>query len=139
MTYPKAEGDMPDPGHTPPARPVHRFVPTLTEVVLPTPAAFAASEPSQPASLITPEILEEITDASIRRAEVVLTQKLPELLAVMLHEQALAVSERLRREIRTVVRESVTVALGEKLSVGRTPPLSADNPPAVYRRLPDED
>ena len=69
----------------------------------------------------------------------VLTQKLPELLAVMLHEQALAVSERLRREIRTVVRESVTAALGEKLSVGRTPPLSADNPPAVYRRLPDED
>jgi hypothetical protein len=64
------------------------------------------------------EMLEQIVDASIQRAEAALTQKLPELLSVVLHEQALAVSERLRREIKASVRESVTVALAEVTKAG---------------------
>lgn len=100
---------MADPGRIPsPA--AHRFVPTLTEVVLP--EAMAASVvPAEStvttAPSVSPEVVEQIVDAAIRRADVVLTQKLPELLAVVLHEHALAVSERLRREIKASVREAV--------------------------------
>jgi hypothetical protein len=83
-------------------KPTHRFVPTLTEVVQP-PPAMHAPEPLP----ITPEVLEGIVDAALKRVEAGLTQKLPELMAVLLHEQALAISERLRREIRSTVRESV--------------------------------
>ena len=93
---------------SPPA--AHRFVPTLTEVVLPYPEMAAP-----PATSITPELLEEITDMALRRAEASLTQKLPEVLAALLHEQALAISERLRRETSATVRQAVTEALAEML------------------------
>lgn len=108
---------MADANRSPPPG-VHRFVPTLTEVVQPEhppPAPLPAAAP------ITKEMLEEIVDASIRRAEAALSQRLPELLAVVLHEHALAVSERLRREIKASVRESVTAALDE---AARTGPLA---------------
>ena len=98
----------------PPPRAAHRFVPTLTEVVLPHPAMAApAADP------ITPEQLETITDAALRRAEASLTQKLPEVLAALLHEQALALSERMRREISATVRQAVTETLAERLPDGR--------------------
>lgn len=98
----------------PPPRAAHRFVPTLTEVVLPRPVV--APTPSQP---LTRELLEDITDAALLRAETLLNQKLPEALAVVLHEQALDLSERLRREIRIVVRQSVTETLTEMLPEAR--------------------
>jgi len=64
---------------------------------------------------ITPEVLEGIVDAALKRVEAGLTQKLPELMAVLLHEQALAISERLRREIRSTVRESVQATLAQAI------------------------
>jgi hypothetical protein len=64
-------------------KPTHRFVPTLTEVVQP-PPGMHAPEPLP----ITPEVLEGIVDAALKRVEAGLTQKLPELMAVLLHEQA---------------------------------------------------
>lgn len=109
---------MTEPGGAPP-RPVHRFVPTLTEVVLP-PPAMDVPEPSP----ITPEVLEGIVDAALKRVEAGLTQKLPELLAVLLHEQALALSERLRREVRSTVRESVEATVAEVIPELRRRPAS---------------
>ena len=94
--------------------PAHRFVPTLTEVVLPHPVA--TPTPSQP---ITRELLEDLTDAALLRAETLLNHKLPEALAVVLHEQALALSEQLRQEIRMVVRQSVAETLAEMLPDAR--------------------
>lgn len=100
---------MADPGRIPPPA-AHRFVPTLTEVVLPEAMAapvVPAGPTVSPAPPVSPVVLEQIVDAAIQRADAVLTQKLPELLAVVLHEHALAVSERLRREIKASVRESI--------------------------------
>lgn len=110
---------MADPGRIPPPA-AHRFVPTLTEVVLPEAMAapvVPAGPTVSPAPPVSPEVLEQIVDAAIQRADAVLTQKLPELLAVVLHEHALAVSERLRREIKASVRESV---LAEMAAAPRT-------------------
>ncbi len=61
------------------------------------------------------ELLEDIVDQAIRRTEESLSQRLPEVLAVMLHEQALAVSESVRREIKATVRQSVAAVLAERL------------------------
>ncbi len=97
----------------PPSRVAHRFVPTLTEVVRPHPV------PAPEAPALTQEFLEVIVDAALQRAEASLSQQLPEVLSVVLHEQALALSERLRREIRTVVRQSVAQALAEMLPDAR--------------------
>ena len=116
----------------PPA--AHRFVPTLTEVVLPDAVSVAvppASPSAPPVSPVSQEMLEQVVDASIRRAEAALTQKLPELLAVVLHEHALAVSERLRREIKAVVRESVTAAVAETARSGGLSGLVSASPPAT--------
>lgn len=100
-------------------KPTHRFVPTLTEVVQP-PPAMHVPEPLP----ITPEVLEGIVDAALKRVEAGLTQKLPELMAVLLHEQALAISERLRREIRSTVRESVQATLAQAIPELRHIPAS---------------
>lgn len=100
----------------PPAGVAHRFVPTLTEVVHPGQSmALPAASPAPVVPVMSQELLEEIVDEAIRRAENQLTQKLPELLTIILHEQALAVSERLRREIKTAVRQAVTAALSERM------------------------
>lgn len=98
---------------SPPPRKQHRYVPTLTEVVQQSPVDLGAANATSALEL-SPEQIEEIVDRSLRRAEEALTQRLPEILAVLLHEQALATSERLRREIRATVRQSVTAALTEK-------------------------
>ncbi len=125
---------MADSGRMPPPA-AHRFVPTLTEVVQPDAASTAMVPASRPAPSVSPEVLEQIVDASIRRAEAALTQKLPELLAVVLHEHALAVSERLRREIKAVVRESVTAAVGE---AARTGGLSAKGSGSLRTAHPED-
>ena len=96
----------------------HRFVPTLTEVVQPDAVVVSVAPVAPPAPPVTAEMLDQIVDTSIQRAEAALTQKLPELLAVLLHEHALAVSERLRREIKASVRESVTAAVAEAVRTG---------------------
>ena len=113
----------------PPA--AHRFVPTLTEVVHPDAASNAMAPASPPSQVVSPEILEQIVDASILRAESALTEKLPELLAVVLHEHALAVSERLRREIKVVVRESVTTAVTEAARSGSLSAVVSSSPRAA--------
>ena len=68
--------------------------------------------------------MEGIVDAALKRVEAGLTQKLPELMAVLLHEQALAISERLRREIRSTVRESVQASLAQAIPELRHVPTS---------------
>ena len=98
-----------------PVSPFVPFVPTLTEVVLPDPPASPIEPPAAPQPAITEELLADIVDAALRRSEAALNQRLPEALAVILHEQALAMSEHLRREIRTVVKECVTATLADRL------------------------
>lgn len=126
----------------PPA--AHRFVPTLTEVVLPD-AATGPTAPAPPpapaASSVSPvsqALLEQIVDASIQRAETALTQKLPELLAVVLHEHALAVSERLRREIKVVVRETVTAVVDETARSGGLSARISDSARVAAARAPND-
>ena len=75
---------------------MHRFVPTLTEVVQP-PPAMHVPEPLP----ITPEVLERIR-------EPLFTTK----------------SERLRREIRSTVRESVQASLAQAIPELRHVPTS---------------
>lgn len=105
----------------PPMRDPHRFVPTLTEVVQPDAWTPVASAPE-----ISQALLEDIVDRAFRQAEDALTQRLPEVLAVMLHEQALAMSERLRADIRSAVRQSVATSLSEMLPGWRVQPGGSD-------------
>ena len=91
----------------PPPRSPHRYVPTLTEVVQ-HPATGTPVE-------ITQEVFQHIVDQAFIRTEDALTQRLPEVLAVMLHEQALAMSERRRSDIRVAVRQAVIATLAEVL------------------------
>jgi hypothetical protein len=98
-----------------PVSPFVPFVPTLTEVVLPDPPVSPVEPPAARQPAITEELLADIVDAALRRSEAALNQRLPEALAVILHEQALAMSEHLRREIRAVVKECVSATLTDML------------------------
>jgi hypothetical protein len=113
----------------PPPRSPHRYVPTLTEVV-----AHPASNPPVASLEITRELFQNVVDQAFRRAEDALTQRLPEVLAVMLHEQALAMSERVRHDIRIAVRESVIATLAEMLPDLRIAPGPDD---AAMQEKPD--
>lgn len=89
-----------------------RYVPTLTEVVSP---------PQPRAAMVGREIsesqLEQVVAAAIQRAESNLTQRLPEVVAVLLHEHALAITDRLQKDIRSVVQQSVKAALLSELGI----------------------
>lgn len=121
----------PDESFRPVPRSPHRFVPTLTEVV----PQCAFNSPSN-APEMTQERLEEIVDHAFRRAEDALLQRVPEVLAVMLHEQALAVSERLRGEIKSAVRQSVASTLSEMLPGLRVQPDGSTASRASSRESP---
>jgi hypothetical protein len=90
-----------------------RFVPTLTEVVTPSHSGAAPIGREMSESQ-----LEQVVAAAIQRAEIGLTQRLPELVAVLLHEHALAMTDRLQRDIRSVVQQSVKAALLSELGIG---------------------
>lgn len=96
--------------------PAHRFVPTLTEVV-------PQGDFSQPESATVPSLsreeFERLVDQMLRRAEKALGEHLPESLSILLHEQALAITEMLRREIQVTVRKVVLETLAERVQVQR--------------------
>ena len=90
-----------------------RFVPTLTEVFVPQAQAAESQSPSSPLSR---ETLEEVVNAAMTRLDADLTERLPEVLSVLLHEQALAVSEQIRRELKRSARQAVLAALADALA-----------------------
>jgi len=93
-----------------------RFVPTLTEVVIPDAPAAAVAAPA-----VSREMLEDIVNAAIQRVEADLSDRLPEALSVLLHEQALAVGEQMRREIRRSVQQAVVSAMSDAMSQEKNP------------------
>lgn len=96
--------------------PMHRFVPTLTEVV-------PHTDTSQPENVSVPSISREefeiLVEQMLRRAEKALGQHLPESLSILLHEQALAITEMMRKEIQLTVRKVILETLAERVQASR--------------------
>lgn len=90
-----------------------RFVPTLTEVFVPQAQVATSQAPSAPLSR---ETLETVVNAAMARLDADLTERLPEALSVLLHEQALSVSEQIRRELKRSARQAVLAALADALA-----------------------
>lgn len=91
-----------------------RFVPTLTEVVLPTALTVA---PATPPGLITSEALEDqIIHRVMQRIDLSLERRLREAVAAMVLQQTQSLVPRLREEIEFVVRQSVSDAVADELA-----------------------
>ena len=91
-----------------------RFVPTLTEVVLPDVSPdliVGAVKPTQHADLEA-----QIVNRVMQRVELVFERRLREAVGqlILMHTQTL--SSRLREEIETVVRESVSQAIAQEIT-----------------------
>ena len=89
-----------------------RFVPTLTEVVVPD-APDAAPSAGGPAM---PELLQEqIIHRVMQRVDLSLERRLREAVATLVLEQTRDLGPLLRQEIEAVVRQSVSEAVAQEL------------------------
>ena len=102
------------PTNTPP-----RFVPTLTDVVQPA-AGPRVDTLQAPAAQGFDNLDDQIVHRVMQRVDLVLERRLREAVAhvILAHTQTLA--PRLREEIDLVVRESVSQAVAQELSVQRS-------------------
>lgn len=86
-----------------------RFVPTLTEVVQPTPAPEAGA-PAAP-----PIVQEELVQRVLQRVEATLDGRLRETLAAVVIEQTRALGPILQAQIEALVRQAVAEAFEQEL------------------------
>jgi hypothetical protein len=95
----------------PAARMPPRFVPTLTEVVVPIepqPSVFAQPE-------FTPEMQEQLVHRVLQRVDLVLNQRLREALSELVVSHTQSIEPLLRQEIELVVRDAVSAAVAQEL------------------------
>lgn len=114
------------------ARPIPRFVPTLTEVVvwpeLPLADAIQAPSPAAPADSTAPAapaaaapaqpgqgFEEDLIHRVMQRVDGVLEQRLREAVQAVVTEQTRAMPARLREEVEAVVRSAVYEAVAQEL------------------------
>jgi len=114
-----------DPGSALPVAPAvaaRRFVPTLTEVMVPggatapTPAVPQPTVPAPPVAAPPPLAATEPLDidALLRRLGPELDREISEAIARVLHEQLLGLNTRVRQAVAEVVRDAVARALRER-------------------------
>lgn len=95
----------------PVARTPPRFVPTLTEVVVPiepTPVPVAQPE-------FTAEMQEQLVHRVLQRVDLVLNQRLREALSDLVVSHTQSIEPLLRQEIELVVRDAVSAAVAQEL------------------------
>lgn len=94
------------------ARTPPRYVPTLTEVIKPSPA----SEPVA-AGLTQEQLIHRV----MQRVDLALERRLREAIATMVLEQTRSLGPSLRDEIESVVRETVAQAFADEASAVQRP------------------
>jgi hypothetical protein len=103
---------------SPPSTPP-RFVPTLTEVIRPSPASPATSESiAGPLTAPVPakalaasaDLQEQMVQRVLQRVNLVLERRLREVVGQLILEHTQSLAPRLREEIEVVVRQSVNQA-----------------------------
>jgi len=90
-----------------------RFVPTLTEVVLPTPAASAgaiSAAPVAPSGDLEAQMVQRV----LQRVDLILERRLRESVGQLILEHTQSLAPRLREEIERVVRQSVSQAFEQE-------------------------
>ena len=87
-----------------------RYVPTLTEVVKPSPAA-----PAPPPGLSQEQLIQRV----MQRVDLTLERRLREAIAATVIEQTRSIGPLLREEIESVVRQTVSQAFAEELDAGQ--------------------
>ena len=105
-----------------------RFVPTLTEVVVPvefsTPAAAAAKSQAHPATDVPPlpveratadAVVEQMTAQLMQRVDVLLQERLRYALSEIVQLQSQTLVAQLLGDIESVVRQSVVDAVAQEL------------------------
>ena len=91
-----------------------RFVPTLTDVVLPVLAQEQRIPPaSSPAAIVLLE--DQVVHRVMHRVDLVLERRLREAVGQVILAHTQALGPRLREEIELVVRESVSQAVAQEL------------------------
>ncbi|MBU6502082.1 MAG: hypothetical protein KGQ35_04375 [Burkholderiales bacterium] len=100
-----------------------RYVPTLTEIVLP--AQEPATEWMDMAPLEeTPEpesfssMQEQVIHRVMQRVDALVEQRLHEAIATVVQQHTQALEPQLREEIELVIRQSVSEAVAEELAIG---------------------
>ncbi|RYX91541.1 MAG: hypothetical protein EOO28_25220 [Comamonadaceae bacterium] len=93
-----------------------RFVPTLTDVVLP-----EAAVVHRPASIVQDTVVfeEQMVHRVMQRIDLVLERRLREAVGQLILAHTQALGPRLREEIELVVRESVSQAVAQELPIER--------------------
>jgi|JI6StandDraft_1071083.scaffolds.fasta_scaffold314876_1 hypothetical protein len=98
------------------ARQPPRFVPTLTEVVVPSVAGAAGS--ARAGAMLAEE---QLVHRIMQRIDLTLERRLREAVATVVIEQTRLLAPLLREEIEEVVRQTVSQALSEELTGGGPP------------------
>jgi hypothetical protein len=93
-----------------------RFVPTLTEVFQPEPAALPTLAPGEaPApGTLSPEQQEQLVLRVLQRIDMTLEHRLREAVGQLIQEHTETLALQLREEIERVVRQSVTHAFDQE-------------------------
>lgn len=101
-----------------------RYVPTLTEIVLP-----AAPEPATEWLDMAPlddtpdaesfsSMQEQIIHRVMQRVDALVEQRLHQAIAAVVQQHTQALEPQLREEIELVIRQSVSEAVAEELAIG---------------------
>ena len=94
--------------------PPPRFVPTLTEVVQPSPAVPNLSLDPSSAGLDRAAIEGQLVERVLRRVDLILERQLREAVGQLILEHTETLAPQLRQEIERVVRQSVTQAFAQE-------------------------
>ena len=97
-----------------------RFVPTLTEVVQPTPTTMATQAPVSdngvgPVALAA-ELEEQMVQRVLRRIDLTLERRLREAVGQLILEHTQTLAPRLHEEVERVVRQSVNQAFEQEMA-----------------------
>lgn len=98
-----------------------RFVPTLTEIVQPTPAPSSLAPALAPDEAVVPRAFSDkeqdlMVQRVLQRVELVLERRLREAVGQLILEHTQTLAPRLREEIELVVRQSVSQAIEQEVT-----------------------
>ena len=94
--------------------PPPRFVPTLTEVVQPSPAVSNLSLDRPSADLDRAATEDQLVERVLRRVDLILERQLREAVGQLILEHTETLAPQLRQEIERVVRQSVNQAFAQE-------------------------
>jgi len=94
--------------------PPPRFVPTLTEVVQPSPAVPNLSLDPSSAGLDRAAIEGQLVERVLRRVDLILERQLREAVGQLILEHTETLAPQLRQELERVVRQSVSQAFAQE-------------------------